>query len=107
MNVEFDKQTSRCRNGSRKAFFLRQLPAMEPFLIMAYADGGVEEIGEVGFCEEFFTRAIGQDAALLHEDNAVDFGEDIAEVVGDEDEPGAFLREAAHGVAELALGGQV
>ena len=61
----------------------------------------------MGFGEELFAWAVGEDAALLHEDNAVDFGEDVSEVMRDEDEPGAFLREAAHGFAELALGGEI
>ncbi len=42
-----------------------------------------------------------------HEDDALDLRKDVAEVMGDEDEAGAFGGEAAEGFAELALGGEV
>ena len=43
----------------------------------------------------------------MHEDDALDFREDVAEVMGDEDEAGAFADEAAQSFAEVALGGEV
>lgn len=51
--------------------------------------------------------SVGEDAALAHEDDAADFWEDVAEVVGDEQDAGALLGEAAEGFAEAALGGEV
>jgi hypothetical protein len=85
---------------------------MEPFgfvidTVAANADGRVEEIGEAGLGEELFTRAVSDDAAMLHEDDAIDFRQNIAEVVCDEDEASAFLREAAHGFPQIALRGKV
>ena len=44
---------------------------------------------------------------MLHEDDAVDLGRDVAEVVCDEDETDSVVHEAAHGFAEVALGGEV
>lgn len=82
-------------------------PAMEPLVVVADADAGIKELAEAGLGEELGTRAVADDAAAAHEDDAVDFRQDVAEVMGDEDEAGAFGGEAAHGVAELALRGKV
>jgi hypothetical protein len=57
--------------------------------------------------EELGAGAVGYDAALLHEDDAFDFGWDVVEVVGDQDQAGALSDEAAHAFAEVALGGEV
>ena len=80
---------------------------MQPFFVAADADRGVEELAEARFGEQFVARAVGDDAAVAHEDDALDFGQDVAEVMGDEDEAGAFGGEAAQGFAQLALGGEV
>jgi hypothetical protein len=80
---------------------------MQPFFVSADADGGVEEVSEARLGEEFGAGAIGEDAAVAHEDDAFDFGEYVAEVVGDEDQAGAFVDEAAQGFAQAALGGEV
>jgi len=80
---------------------------MQPAVLLADADFGTEEIGEYGCGEEFVAWAVGDDAALLHEDDALDFGWDVVEVVGDEDESDAVCDEAAEAFAEVALGGEV
>ena len=80
---------------------------MQPFFIVADADGGVEELAEAGCGKEFVAWAIAHDAAVAHEDDALDFRKDVAEVMGDEDEAGAFGGEPAEGFSELALGGEV
>ena len=72
---------------------------MQPLLVAADADGGVEELSEARFGEELGAGCVGDDAAVAHEDDAIDFGEYVAEVVGDEDEAGAFRRQAAQGFA--------
>ena len=56
---------------------------MEPAVLFADADFGAEEVGEDGCGEELVAWAVGNDAALLHEDDAFDFGWDVVEVVGD------------------------
>ncbi len=52
------------------------------------------------------------DAAVAHEEDAVDFRGDVCEVVSYKDEAGGvafciWLHQAAHGFAEGALGGEV
>ena len=47
------------------------------------------------------------DAAGAHEDDPLNFRKDVAEMMGDEDQAGAFGGEAAEGIAEFALGGEV
>lgn len=76
-------------------------------VVVADADGGVEEFGEALFGEEGGAGSVGLDAAVTHEEDAVDFREDVAEVVGDEDDAGSLPGEAAEGFAEFALGGEV
>lgn len=80
---------------------------MEPVVVVADADGGLEELGKARLGEEFGAGAVGDDAAVLHEDDAGDFRKDVAEVMGDEDEACAFGGEAAEGFAEVALGSEV
>jgi len=82
-------------------------PAMQPLLVAADADGSVEELGEARFGEELGAGCVGDDAAVAHEDDAVDFGEYVAEVVRHENEAGAFGGEAAEGFAQLALRGEI
>lgn len=83
------------------------LPAMQPFCVAADADGRVKELAEALLREEFLAGAVADDAAVAHENDAFNFGEDVAEVMRDHDETGAFAGEAAESFAELALCGQV
>ena len=80
---------------------------MEPFGVAADADGSVEEFAEAGFGEEIGARAVADDSAIAHENDAIDFGQDVAEVMGDHDEASAFSGEAAEGFAEIALSGEI
>ena len=80
---------------------------MQPFLVAANADGGLEEIAQGGFSQQLFTRAVANDAAVAHENDALDLGKNVAEMMGDEHQAGALPREAAEGVAEFTLRGQV
>lgn len=74
---------------------------------MADADIGVEELAKARFGEELSAWAIADDAATTHEDDAIDLRQDVAEVMGDEDEASAFGGETAHGVAQVALSREV
>lgn len=80
---------------------------MEPVVVVADADAVAKEVGEDGFGEEGFSGPVGDDAAMAHEDDAVDFRGDVGEVVGDEDEAGALLNKGAEAFAEVALGSEV
>jgi hypothetical protein len=80
---------------------------MQPFVVATNADGGVEEFAEAGCGEELLARPVGDDAALTHENDSLDFRQDVAKVVSDEDEAGAFASEAAQGFAQIALCGEV
>jgi len=83
------------------------LPAMEPFGVVADADGSVEKLAEAGFGEQFFARTVADDAAVAHKNDAVDFRQYVAEMMGDHNETGAFAGEATEGFAKLALGGEI
>ena len=80
---------------------------MKPFGVAADADLRLEELAQAGFGEQVMARAVAGDAAIAHEDDALDLGQDIAEVVGDHDDAGAFAGEAAEGFAEFALRSEV
>jgi len=80
---------------------------MHPLLVAADANRGSEEFGETRLGEEFFAGAIGDDAAGMHEDDALDFGQDVAQVVGDEHQASSLTRQTTKGFAEFALGGKV
>jgi len=75
--------------------------------VLDEADFDAEEVAELFGCEEFPFGGVGEDAAFAHHDDAVDFGKDVGDVVGDEKDAGALLSYAAEGRAEFALGGEV
>lgn len=83
------------------------LCGVEESIEFGEVDGGVEEVGEGWSGEELGAGAIGDDAASLHEEDAADFGDDVGDVVGDEEEVDAGLGEGSEEVAELALGEEV
>ena len=60
-----------------------------------------------GCGEHLGAGAISHDASVAHENDALDLGQDIAEVMGDEHEAGALGGQPAQGFAKLALGGKV
>jgi len=93
-----------CTSGPVRA---ASLPAVQPAFVVADANLISEQVGEDRFGEELFPGAIGKDATLAHEDDALHLGWDIAEVMGDEDEAGALVDEAAEALAEISLGGEV
>ena len=80
---------------------------MEPLVVASDVNGGVEELGKAGRCEELLTGTVTDDTAGTHENDALDFRQDVAEVMRNEHEAGAFSGEAAEGLSKLALGGKI
>lgn len=80
---------------------------MQPLFIAADADGGIEEFAEARCGEEFSAWAVANDAAAAHEDDALNFRQDVTEVMGNEDEACAFSGQTAQGFAKFALRGEV
>jgi hypothetical protein len=83
------------------------LPRVVEAVSLRHVDFSFEEIAEVGGGEEFGLGAVGDDAAFAHEEDAFDFGEDVGDVVGDEEDAGALLGEFAEEIAEVGLCGEV
>jgi len=75
--------------------------------VLDEADIDAEEGAEFFWGQQFALRAVGEDATVFHHDDAVDFGEDVGEVVGDYEDADALLRHAAESIAQFALGGKV
>lgn len=75
--------------------------------MLGEVDGGLEEVGEGGGGEEFGAGAVSDDTTFAHEEDAGDFGDDVGDVVGNEEDAGAALGERAEEAAELALSGEV
>jgi hypothetical protein len=80
---------------------------MKPLLIAADVDGGVEELGKTGCGEELLAGTVTYDAAGAHKNDALDLRQDVAEVMRDEHEAGAFSGEAPEGFSKLTLCGKV
>ncbi len=80
---------------------------MEEAVLPGDFDGGLEEFGESGGGEEVLFGAVGGDAAFAQEKDPADFGDDVGGVVGDEDDGGSGLGEAAEEVSEVSLGADV
>jgi hypothetical protein len=66
-----------------------------------------EEFAELLRGNEVVLRAVGEDASVAHHDHAIDFGEDVGEVVRDHENANALASDAAQGLAQLALRGEV
>ena len=71
------------------------------------ADFDAEEVAEFFGGEQFPLGGVGEDAALAHHDDAFDLGKNVGDVVGDEEDAGALLSDAAEGFAKFTLGGEV
>ena len=80
---------------------------MQPLFVAPDADGSVEEFAEPGRGEQLLAGAVGNDAAAVHEDNALDFRKNVAKMMGHEDEAGAFSGKASKRIAQFALGREV
>ena len=80
---------------------------MQPLRIAADAHWRAEELAEARLRQELIARAVGDDAAIAHEDDAVNFGEYIAEVMRDHDQSGAFASQPAQSFAQFALCSEV
>ena len=52
-------------------------------------------------------RSIADNAARLHHDHALDFRQDIGEMMGNQQNSSSLLRQPAHGVPQLPLRGQI
>jgi hypothetical protein len=76
-------------------------------LFFGEGDGDLEEIGEFVGGQERLLWAVGHDAAFAHEEDAVDLGDDVGEVMGDEEEGGSLLGQGAEKLVEVALSGKV
>ena len=80
---------------------------MQPFLVAADAYRRIEQLAQAGFREQFLTRAVANDAAVAHEDDSLDFGKNVSEVMRDEHKARPFLREPAQRLSQFPLRGQV
>ena len=71
------------------------------------SDVDAEEGAEFLRSEEFLFGTVGEDAAVLHHDDAVDFGKDVSQMVGDHEDADSLLGDLAESFTQLALSGKV
>lgn len=76
---------------------------MEIAVVVAEADFGLEEVGQVGFGQDGGFGAVGEDASFAEQDDALDFGDDFGDVVRDQEDAQAGLHQFAHRFAQLQL----
>ena len=90
-----------CR-GAKKP--LREgLPEVVVAVAAGDIDANVEEGGKYSGSKKLLLRAVGDDFSGAHEDDAVDFRDDVRDVMGDEDDTDAGLSEFAHRLAQAML----
>lgn len=92
----------RWRAGGR-----RWSPGVEEAVAFGEGDVGAEEAGEGWGGEKVALGPVGDDTAVAHEEDAVDLGDDVGGVMGDEEDGGSLPGKIAEEVAEVALGGEV
>lgn len=83
------------------------LPGVVEAVVGGQVDFGLKQVAEVRGGKEFGFGTVGVDAAGTHHEDAIDFGDDIGDVVRDKENAGSLLGELAKKVAEVALGGEV
>lgn len=83
------------------------LPGVEEAFLFGDLDGSLEEPREGWTGEEVAFGAVGYDAAVAHKEDAVDFGNDVGGVMGDENDGGSPLCQPAEESAEVLLSGKV
>ncbi len=68
---------------------------------------GIEQLAQAAGGQHVLLGAIGEDTAFVEEGNALHFREDVAQVVGDEDDGAALAGLEADEFIQMALGGEV
>ena len=67
----------------------------------------LEEVAETRRGEKLGLGAVGDDAASFHHEDAIDFGWDVGDVMGDEEDASSLLGETAEEVAQVGLRGEI
>ena len=80
---------------------------MQPLTVVAQAHGGAKEFAEPVGGQQVATRAVGKDAPVAHEQQAIHLRKNVGQVMGDEDDADAVGCQLAECLAEFALGGDV
>src|SRR6266568_2287836 len=80
---------------------------MQPFVVAADSNGSAEELAQARGGEKLLSGTVRNDAAAAHENYALNFRKYVAQVMGNEDESGAFRSKSAQGFAQFALRGKV
>lgn len=80
---------------------------MPIIFVLDERDFDAEESAKSLGSDQFSLRPVGKDAPCPHHDDPLDFGQDVGKVVSDHEDAGTLLRNAAQGIAELALGSDV
>lgn len=70
-------------------------------------DVDTEERAELLRTDQFAFRAVGEDAPIPHHDDAIDFLEDVGEVMRDHQDANTLLGDLAESFAQFALSGEV
>jgi hypothetical protein len=66
-----------------------------------------EEVAKFGSGKQIALGTVGEDTAVFHHDDPVDFGKDVGQVMGDHENADTLLGDTAESLAKLALGGEV
>ena len=61
----------------------------------------------LGRGQQFCAGSVAHDAAVAHENDALDLGQNVAEMMRHQDEAGALCGQAAKDLAQFALRGQI
>src|SRR6266446_4255704 len=99
--VVFPRLT-RCDPGSHAPFHTRSIK-MKVAVMLVQPDGGAKQAGEMLLVENGVLRPIGENSSLAQKNDAFNFWNDFGNMVGDEQNTEARLRERAHRIAKLQL----
>src|SRR6266705_3206152 len=93
---------TRCDPGAHASFHTRSIK-MKVAVMLVQPDGGAKQTGELLLVENGVFGPVGENSSLAQKNDAFNFWNDFGNMVGDEQNTEARLRERAHRAAKLQL----
>ena len=92
------------RSSSDRRFFL---PRVNIAVALGQIDFDPEQVFNRFLRKQFLARAVRHDSSSLHHYNAVDLGNDIAEMMRHQENRDSRLRQTPHRFSQLMLSGEI
>jgi hypothetical protein len=76
---------------------------MQPLLIVPNPNRRMEELTEPLFCQQFFSRPVGHNAPVPHQNHPLNLWQNIAQMMRHQHQASAFLSQSPQALAQFPL----